>query len=273
MRYLSLIFFVMLFAGCNDGEENKKQPIAAPATISPDITYNIIAAYPHDTTSFTEGLLMHDGKLYESTGAPEDMPQTNSLFGEVDLRTGKIDVKARIDREKYFGEGIVFLHDKIYQLTYINKTGFIYDAATFRQTGQFTFPSAEGWGLTTDSSSLIMSDGSDTITYLDPGNFKTEKILLVKDENGIVRTLNELEFIKGNIFANIWGTNTIVIIDTATAKVIGRINADGIAARQKDKYSGALEMNGIAYDPAKDRLYITGKMWADIYELEIEMKK
>jgi glutamine cyclotransferase len=269
---LSSFFILFLFAtiGCNESKKTKPEDISIGTEKKMNIAYTITAAYPHDTTSFTEGLLMHNNKLYESTGAPEEMPQTSSLFGEVDLRTGKINVKASIDKKIYFGEGIVFLNNKIYQLTYINKIGFIYDAATFKQTGQFNIPSPQGWGFTTDSTYLIMSDGSDTLTYLDPEHLNTVKVLKITDENGPVKRLNELEFVKGSIYANVFGTDLIVKIDPATAKVIGRIDAADIARQQREKYEGALEMNGIAYDPVKDRLYITGKMWTEIYELQVK---
>lgn len=233
----------------------------------PLINYTLHKIYAHDTTSFTEGLLVHNGVLYESTGSPKELPQTRSLFGTVDLTTGVIAPKVELDRKKYFGEGITFLNDKVYQLTYETKVGFIYDAKSFKRIGQFTFPSHEGWGLTTDGQSLIMSDGTHIITYLDPSSFQVQKTLLVTDNNGPVKQLNELEYINGFIYANVYTTNHIVKIDASTGRVVGRLDLTSLAQDAKLKYPGSLEMNGIAYDAIKGSIYVTGKMWPHIYEI------
>jgi glutaminyl-peptide cyclotransferase len=235
--------------------------------VVPLINYTLQKTYPHDTTSYTEGLLVHDGLLYESTGADKDFPQTQSLFGTVDLTTGRITPKAELDRNKYFGEGITFLNNKVYQLTYLSKVGFIYDAKSFNPIGEFSFPSQEGWGLTNDGHSLIMSDGSHILTYLDPFSFQVQKTLLVSDNNGPVQLLNELEYINGFIYANVYTTNYIVKIDTSTGAVIGRLDLTSLAQDANLKHPGSLEMNGIAYNPANDSFYVTGKMWPHIYEI------
>jgi glutaminyl-peptide cyclotransferase len=265
-----LTFFTLLFlAACKNGADTDgaDNPDNTGNTI-PLINYAVKKTYPHDTTSFTEGLLVHEGSIYESTGSPDDMPQTRSLIGNIDLATGKINKKVELDREKYFGEGIVFLKEKIYQLTYKNKKGFIYDAKTFKKLGEFEFPSAEGWGMTTDGSYLIMSDGTHTITYLDPADFKTKKTINVTSNKGAETKINELEFINKFIYANVYETNTIIKIDTATGKVAGRLELGSLAIEAKSRYPGSMEMNGIAYDSVLNKVYVTGKMWPALYEID-----
>ena len=266
MRAYSIVFIVLFLAttACNNSDdtnaEEKKNAV-------PGINYATVAAFPHDTTSYTEGFLFHDGHLYESTGYDSSFPSTRSLFGIVDLKTGKIDVKSELDKYRYFGEGIVFLHDKVYQLTYKTKIGFVYDAGTFKKLGEFTFPSAEGWGLTTDGVSLIMSDGTSGMTWLDPSDFKVIKTIHVTDENGQVDNVNELEFINGFIYANVYGKNYILKVDPATGNVVGRINLSSIDDEAMHRYPGRMQMNGIAYDSVSNKIYVTGKLWPNIYEI------
>lgn len=242
--------------------EGNELPKAIPA-----IYYSVTKTYPHDTTAFTEGLLVHEGRLYESTGSPRDVKGTRSLFGAVDLETGSIDVKAELDSRQFFGEGIAFLDGKVYQLTYKDKVGFVYDARTFKKTGEFKLPTKEGWGMTTDGVHLVMSDGTHKLTYLDPATLQTVKTLTVTDESGGVQDLNELEFINGALYANVWRTNTIVKIDTASGEVTGRMDLSSLAREAKLKYRDAMELNGIAYDSATAKVYVTGKMWPHIYEI------
>jgi glutamine cyclotransferase len=175
-----------------------------------------------------------------------------------------------IDKKKYFGEGITFLKGKVFQLTYKTKVGFIYDATTFKKLGEFTFPSKEGWGLTTDGEHLIMSDGTNVLTYLDPHSLQVIKTIEVS-ENGYAKDyLNELEMINGYIYANIWTTNTIVKIDPGNGKVLGKLDLTNLATEAKEIYNGSLEMNGIAYDSALNKIYITGKLWPKIYEIKFD---
>jgi glutamine cyclotransferase len=234
----------------------------------PDIHFTIAETFPHDTLSFTEGFLFHDGVLFESTGSPDNIPYTRSVFGPVDLSTGKIDKKAELDRSTYFGEGIVFVDGKILQLTYKNQLGFIYDAKTYKRIGQFNYQNKEGWGLTTDGKNIIMSDGTSTLTYLDPMTLKVVKTLNVSENGYAADYLNELEWIKGFIYANVWTTNKIVKIDPATGKVIGKLDCISLLHEARIKYSNATELNGIAYDPASDKIYVTGKLWPSIYRIE-----
>ncbi|WEK34972.1 MAG: glutaminyl-peptide cyclotransferase [Candidatus Pseudobacter hemicellulosilyticus] len=250
---------------CNSGDEQEAP--ASPVASTPAIQHSLLNAYPHNTDHFTEGLLIHDGKLFESTGSPSKGDR--SIIGYYDLATGKFDTKIELKDPQYFGEGIVFLNNKLYQLTYKNQTGFIYDAKTFKQTGTFKFANKEGWGMTTDGQHLIMSDGTDGLTYLDPADQQPVKTLKVT-ENGIARdSLNELEYIKGYIYANIWLNNSIVKIDPANGQVIGKADLTALVLRASMKYPEAEALNGIAYDSVNDKLYVTGKNWPEIYQIRL----
>lgn len=269
MKIILPLLTAVLLTSCH-ANNNKVEPATSTINETKSIAWSIVNSYPHDVSSFTEGFLVYKGELYESTGASEDFPQTRSLFGQVNLSTGKINIKVEIDKKKYFGEGISFLNGKVFQLTYKTKVGFVYDAATFKKLGEFTFPSQEGWGLTTDGKNLIMSDGTNTLTYLNPGSFQVVKTTEVS-ENGYVKDyLNELEMINGFIYANIWTTNTIVKIDPHNGKVVGKLDLSNLAADAKGIYNGSLEMNGIAYDSIANKIYVTGKMWPKIYEIKFD---
>lgn len=263
IKHFSIFLIVFSLISCNSGGLNNTIKVIP-------IKFELIKSYPHDTTSFTEGFLVNDGKLYESTGAPQNLLQTKSLFGIVDLATGKIDIKVELDRTKYFGEGITILNAKVYQLTYETKIGFVYDAITFKKIGEFTYPSKEGWGLTTDGTNLIMSDGTFEITYLDPITFRTVKKVSVTENNCPVENINELEYIKGYIFANIWPTNTIIKIDPTDGIVVGKLD---LTILSDDSYlisPNSMEMNGIAYNSLTNKIFVTGKLWPRIYELEFK---
>lgn len=269
-RFFFPLILIVFYISCNN--HSPASETSAPAeTVTtndpPAITYTILNALPHDPDSYTEGFLMYDGKLFESSGAPEEKPKTRSVFGMVDPATGKIAVKAELDKKIYFGEGITILHGKIYQLTWTSKKGFIYDLKSFKRTGEFSFPSKEGWGMTTDGSSLIMSDGSSNLTYLDPVTFKTNRILGVTDNNGPVGNINELEWVNGNILANIYQTPYIIRIDPNTGKVLGKADFSNLEKEIKSKNPDVDYMNGIAYDSAKNKIYVTGKLWPNIYEV------
>jgi glutamine cyclotransferase len=270
MRNKIYLVFVLLFiASCTDNTDKPStEETAPPAATVPLISYSIKEYLPHDSNAFTEGLLVKDGVFYESTGSPADMPQTRSLFGIVDPKTGRIDVKGELDRNKYFGEGIVILNDKLYQLTYKNKQGFVYDAKTFKKIKDFSYANEEGWGLTTDNTHLIMSDGTSNLTYLDPENLTVVKTLNVTEDGYQRNYLNELEYIKGFIYANVWTTNYIVKIDPATGQVVGKLDLNNLAIDARNKYRYASEMNGIAYDAQADKIYVTGKLWPNIYQIE-----
>lgn len=266
-RYLiSLASFFILYS-CTEEVKKPIEPAIVNVTEVPTIEYTVAATLPHDTLSFTEGLFFDKGRLFESTGSPDDMPETRSLWGITDMKTGKIDVKAELDRKIYFGEGIILFGNKLFQLTYRNQKGFIYDAGTFRKTGEFSYANKEGWGLTSDGKNLIMSDGTNTLTYLDPTTTKPVKTLVVTENGYASDYLNELEFIKGFIYANVWTTNSIVKIDPNSGKIVGKLFLSPLVEEVRHKYKGAKEMNGIAYNAEKDQIFITGKMWPLMYQL------
>jgi glutaminyl-peptide cyclotransferase len=256
---------IIVLNSCNSADPETAYEPATPVT--PAIQYSETNNFFHDASLFTEGLLMHEGQLYESTGSPDT--SRKSLIGIDDLKTGRFIKKVALKDTGFFGEGIVFFKDKLYQLTLRNRIGFIYDAKTFNRTGQFTFDNKEGWALTTDGTSLIMSDGTDALTYLNPTDMKPIKKLPVT-ENGFKRdSLNELEYIKGYIYANIWLTNHIVKINPADGKVVGKLDLSPLAMKASLIRPECEEMNGIAYDSTTGFLYVTGKHWPHIYQLKL----
>lgn len=262
------ILFLLILAIMSSCSTDKKQTDSTKsAPTSTAITYSVVKSYPHDTTSFTEGFVFHEEKLLESTGAPEDLPQTKSAIGITDLSTGKFNQKVQIDKTIYSGEGIALFENKLYQLTYKHRLCFMYDANTFKQIGQFSYGNKEGWGLTTDGTSLIMSDGTSNLTYFDPKKRIPTKSISVTQNGLSTDRLNELEYIKGYIYANIWMKNIIVKIDPATGYIVGELDLSSLAYDAKTKNPRIDVMNGIAYNSITDRIYVTGKLWANVYEI------
>ena len=254
------------FGACSEGE----QPAAAdaeatPATPkTPRYTFEVVAEYPHDTAAFTQGLLWHEGVLFESTGQVG-----KSDIREVVLATGKVVRKQPLE-EPHFGEGIVILGSTLYQITWQSGKAFTYDRKTFTRTGEFKYD-GEGWGLTTDGTSIIMSNGSNTLIWRDPKTFAAIKAVEVRDQGNIVGQLNELEWVKGEIWANIWEKDTIARIDPATGVVLGWIDLTGLLP-QLDRTGREDVLNGIAYDAATDRIHVTGKLWPKLYEIRLKAK-
>ncbi|WP_258101485.1 glutaminyl-peptide cyclotransferase [Marinoscillum pacificum] len=261
-KLIHFLFLATLLFGCS---KNTSEKDTTEESV-PLLHVSYAGEYPHDTNAFTEGLLFHQGELFESTGAT-DLPQTRSLFGTIDLNTGAIDVKVELDREQYFGEGITFLNGRVYQLTYQSQKGFVYDDSTYEQIQEFSIPSEEGWGLTTDGTSIIMSDGTAQLTYLDPVSLAVTKNLIVKEEYFSKENLNELEYVNGFIYANIWMTNEIVKIDAKDGNVVGKMDLTSYATDAKSTFPNSMEMNGIAYHPERKSFFITGKLWPKIYEV------
>ncbi len=267
-RFLLAICTIFIVSACkNDPAPVTPQGVYVPP--APMLEYTKTATVPHDVNAFTEGLLFHNGQLYESTGSPESMANVESFIGITDLKTGKIAIKTKLD-PKYFGEGIVIFNNRIYQLTWKDKVGFVYDLKSFKKLREFTIPTREGWGMTTDSTHIIMSDGSANLTYLDPESLTIVKTLGVTDNGMAMANLNELEYIHGFIYANIWGTNTIVKIDPSSGKVVGRLDFSALAQEIMTANPNASEMNGIAWNPATDKIYVTGKMWQSMFEINFE---
>jgi glutamine cyclotransferase len=266
-RYTVLIALCMVcMASCADDD---KKADTAPVNKTQLISYNVVNSIPHDTLAFTEGLCWYKGKLYESTGSPDELPKTKSYWGIVNTANGKTENGYELDRSIFFGEGIAILDDTLFQLTYKNRKGFVYDLHSMKKTGEFTFYNEEGWGLTTDGQYLVMSDGSSNITYMDPKTYKALKILPVTENGNAVDQLNELEYIDGWLFANVYGTSYIVKINPETGVIAGKMDLWPLAKMAKDEYPRTLEMNGIAYDPGSKTMYITGKMWPRIFEIRL----
>lgn len=244
---------------CGFPEVSAEETFIQPGT--PVYTCRIVNAYPHDPGAFTQGLIYHGGYLYESTGL-----HGRSSLRKVDLKTGRI-LKIRRLPRKYFGEGITLHGKRFFQITWLSKTGFIYDPATFQRMGQFSYDT-EGWGITSDGIHLIMSDGTSTLRFLDPRTFKISRRIEVRDGGKSVSGLNELEYVKGEIYANIWKTGYIARISPETGEIRGWIDLRGLYGELGGKNEWDV-LNGIAYDLEKDRLFVTGKFWPKLFEIKI----
>lgn len=228
-------------------------------------SYEIIASYPHNSSHFTQGLEFHDNVLYEGTGQ-----EGQSGIYSVNLKNGNTIKEYKLDKQ-YFGEGITILNNKIFQLTYKNNIGFVYDLNSFETLGTWKYRSREGWGLTNDGQNLIMSDGTENIYFINPETFREVRRIQATDEHNVVKNLNELEFIKGEIWANIWTTDTIVIIDPNSGKITGTIDLSGLSGSViKNQVEQIDVLNGIAWNPVSDKIYVTGKLWPKIFEIKIK---
>ncbi len=283
LLFLLVAGIPLALAGCGQGATapgqntappgiQSVQPLAANPASGAELkrgapvlyTYEIVNVWPHDRGAFTEGLVFLDGQLFESTGL-----NGQSTLRRVDLKTGQVAQQVEVSPE-YFGEGLAVLAGKAYQLTWRNHQGFVYDLKTFRQERDFAYQ-GEGWGLTTDGHQLIMSDGTARIRFLDPATFAVTRTLSVSDRNWPVDRLNELEYVKGEIYANIWGADYVVRIDPATGTVTGVIDFTGLLPRQDRSFDTDV-LNGIAYDPKADRLFVTGKRWPKLFEVRLKPK-
>jgi glutamine cyclotransferase len=231
--------------------------IAAPAD-----SYTIVHTYPHDPHAFTQGLIYVDGHLYESTGL-----NGRSSLRLVDLTTGNVLQKHDLPAE-YFGEGLTDWGSTLIQVTWTSHKALVYDRFSFSLERTFDYE-GEGWGLTHDATQLIMSDGTSSLRFLDPKTFRVIRRLKVVDADGRpIENLNELEYISGEIYANVWQTDDIVRISPRTGKVLGRIDLSGIIDKRELREHGAV-LNGIAYDSAGNRLFVTGKLWPKLFEIKI----
>ncbi|HZH91252.1 MAG TPA: glutaminyl-peptide cyclotransferase [Pyrinomonadaceae bacterium] len=288
----SLLACVLLFSGCDSGNgttaaniarqtphatktaEQKikthdtnagQTPEAVTSQEPPTYTYKIKNSWPHDRRAYTQGLIFLEGMLWESTGQ-----YGASSLRKVELKTGKV-IKQISVPGNYFAEGMTVFNNKVFQLTWQEQKGFIYDPVTFKKQGEFSY-TGEGWGLTHDKESLIMSDGSDQIRFLDPSTLQTTRTVRVTDRGKAVDQLNELEYIDGEIYANIYQTDRIARIEPETGKILGWIDLTGLLA-VKDRTGEEDVLNGIAYDEMGKRIFVTGKMWPKLYEIEIVKNK
>lgn len=233
-------------------------PTAPAAAITS--TYEVVNVYAHDPGAFTQGLTYTDGVLYESTGL-----NGRSSLRRVALETGQV-LQQRNLTEQYFAEGLVLFDDRLIQLTWQNRVGFIYDKDTFEPTGTFSY-ATEGWGITQDGSQLIMSDGSATLRFLDPQTFEVKREVRVTDNGQPVMRLNELEYVNGAVFANVWQTDLVARVDPQTGRVLSWIDLSGLLT--PEERANADVLNGIAYDAVGDRLFVTGKLWPKLFEIRL----
>ncbi|GAA4514972.1 MULTISPECIES: glutaminyl-peptide cyclotransferase [Sphingobacterium] len=231
--------------------------------------FEVVNRYPHDTKAYTQGLQYADGVLYETTGQPSMLDGIVTSLRKVNLNTGEI-IKIEQPNEDFFGEGMTIVGDKIVFLTWEHNKGFFYDKNTFKKIGSFEYGnSREGWGLTYDGSRLIKSDGSNKLYFLNAQTGKEEGFIGVYDENGPVANLNELEYIEGKVYANVYGQDIIVIINPQNGMVEGRINLVGLYTEAEGRKQTDNELNGIAYDAKGKRLFVTGKLWPQLFEIKL----
>ena len=254
-RYLLPLLVILL--GASSG-------YALPTGV-PVYSYELINAYPHDRTAYTQGLAFEDGFIYEGTGL-----YGQSSLRKVNLNTGEV-LRQHAHPSRYFGEGITVLNDKIFQVTWRSRVTFVYDRDSFRLLNTFSYD-GQGWGITYDGSSLIMSDGTATLRFLDPQTFREISRIEVTDSNQPVAGLNELEYVRGEVYANVWKTDRVARIAPDTGRVVGWIDLRGLlGAEHRDQPVDVL--NGIAYDPEMDRLFVTGKLWPKLFEIKLVPKK
>jgi glutaminyl-peptide cyclotransferase len=264
MKKIPPIVILALITACKSNESPDVLP-AQPN--SHEIGYEILRTYLHDTTSFTEGLFWCNGFLYESTGL-----EGKTSIQKIDLKNGTVIQRRNENDKKIFGEGIACIDNKLYQLTWKNKIVNAYDLSNFKKQKQLVWPAKEAWGITNNQTRLIASDGSDKIYFVNPSSFTVDTTLAVFDQYGPVGNINELEFVNGFIYANIWQTDNIVKISSQTGEVVGKIDLSSVLLKAGISYPADRMdvLNGIAYNPQNTHFYITGKYWPCIIEIKIE---
>lgn len=272
MRRGIIIVGTLFFVSCDKPSETTSTvPVMASEHVVPEwkkhgrLTYEIIQEWPHDQSAFTQGLLFSQGQWLEGTGG-----HGSTRLRRVEKATGRV-LQEKELLDAYFGEGITELDGKIYQLTWKNQVGFVYDAKTLAWQKNFSYQ-GEGWGLTTDGECLIMSNGTEKLRFLDAKTFRVLREVTVTDAGRAVPDLNELEWVEGEIFANVWMTDQIVRIDPQNGKVLGRIDLRDLSQRQQTTNPDHV-LNGIAYDAAKQELFVTGKCWPRIYQIRLIERK
>lgn len=258
MKKIFPVLSLLIFIACN----NKKKPDNKPDPNAPKImNYSIVTAFPHDTSSYTQGLIIYKGELYEGTGN-----WGFSKLRKVDIKTGKAVREISLDK-KYFGEGITILNDTVYQLTYKEKKVFVYTLNDFKKIKEFDVD-FEGWGLTNDGKNLIVSTGSSDLFYYEPSTFKLIKAQTVTESGTPSFNLNELEFIGGFVYANQYLYPYIFKIDPASGQIVAKADLSQVWSRVKNIDPAAEVPNGIAYDSTTKKVYITGKLWPELYEVQ-----
>jgi len=269
MKYIHRLFLLalisLIFIGWEQATAETPRKFSSGALTTakaPVFQINIVNIFPHDPEAFTQGLAYDRGYLYESTGI-----QGKSVLKKMELKSGKVIKEVKLSAE-YFGEGLTILDKKLYQLTWKNQTGFIYNLQDFKQIGKF-FYQGEGWGLTTDGKILFLSDGSSVIFCIDPASFKIIRKIEVREGRTPVKNLNELEFVRGEIWANIFMEDVIARISPRNGKVLGWIDLSPLQSTLVKMVKRDV-LNGIAYDAKGDRIFVTGKYWPDLYEINIQ---
>jgi glutaminyl-peptide cyclotransferase len=253
---LAIVFLPLLAA---------QSPARAPQSKSvPQYTFKVVHVYPHDSEAFTQGLVYHGGFLYEGTGL-----NGRSSLRKVRLETGEVLQHTDLVPD-YFGEGIAIFDDQVFQLTWQSQTGFVYKLNDFSLVRRFSYP-GEGWGLTTDGRDLYMSDGSAEIRVIDPAGFREKRRIKVHDGDTAITELNELEWVEGELFANVWQTDRIARISPVSGRVTGWIDLKGLLSPMYKLEEGAV-LNGIAYDAKGKRLFVTGKLWPKVFEIQLVRK-
>ncbi len=267
-RVGSVLLGLLLAAACKSEEPPTRtgSPTAAPT--APVAKFRTVRSWPHDPGAFTQGLDFHEGRLYEGTGV-----EGQSTLREVTLETGAVVRKVDLP-PNVFGAGVTVLGDRIYQVTWTSQKGFVYDLRTFRVIREFAYE-GQGWGLTNDGTSLILSDGSARLRFLDPATFAVQRTVTVRDGAREVGKLNELEMVNGEVWANVWETSSIARINPATGTVVGWVNLEGVFTdsdrRRYLKPGQQVDvLNGIAYDETAGRLVVTGKWWPRLYEITVD---
>ncbi len=257
--YASVLIFFL--AACNNIDSNSGSGSTVSAPEPPaNVSYSIVKTYPHDTSSFTQGLVLYNGDLYEGTGE-----YGRSHLLKVDLDKGTIQKKTPLDT-KYFGEGITILNDTVYQLTWQEKVVFAYTVKDFKKVKEFKIDT-QGWGITNNGQELIVSDGSSNLYYYNPSTFQLLRTQSITEGGSLSYNLNELEYIDGYIYANQWQAPYILKIDPGSGAIVGKIDLTDVWNRVKAKDPLADVPNGIAYDSASKKIYITGKKWPELYEI------
>lgn len=252
-----------LAVGCGDSKKSEGTEAPKDSTL---LSYSVLSVLPHNSEAYTQGLIVHNNKVLESTGQ-----NGASWIGEVNPASGAHDKKVILD-DRYFGEGITVLNNKLYYLTWKSNVGFIYDAKTYKKLREFPYDPKikEGWGLTNDSKNLIVSNGTDVIHFLDTTALKVVRSIKVRAGNMRIKELNELEYVNGYIYANVWQTDWIVKIDPANGNVVGKLDLSPIGNEIKAMYRNADVLNGIAYDKNSNAFLITGKLWPKSYLIRIQ---
>ena len=262
MRKILFLALPFLMVACKNRVKNGENGNGNLPEQPKAMSYSMGDSFPHDTSSYTQGLIIYKGELYEGTGL-----EKRSRLMKVDLKTGKSLQSIQLD-DQYFGEGITILHDTVYQLTYKNKVVFMYRLKDFKKLGEFTI-ATEGWGITTNGTELIVSDGTSNLNYYEPGTFKFLRTVSLTEAGEMIDNVNELEYIDGFIYANRYTYDQILKIDPVTGIVLAKADLSALGNDVRAKYPWVDYFNGIAYDSSSKKMYVTGKLWPWVYEVQL----